>query len=55
MHNAAYAALGIDAVYVAFDVRPSDLANAVAGTRALGARQLSISLPHKQTIMAHLD
>jgi shikimate dehydrogenase len=55
MHNAAYAALGIDAVYVAFDVRPSDLANAVAGTRALRARQLSISLPHKQTIMAHLD
>lgn len=55
MHNAAYAALGIDAVYLAFDVRPAELASALAGTRGLGIRQLSVSLPHKQAILAHLD
>ena len=55
MHNAAYAALGIEAVYLTFDVPPQTLSAAVAGVRALGLRQLSISLPHKVSIMQHLD
>jgi shikimate dehydrogenase len=55
MHEAAYAALGIDAVFVAFDVAPERLAAAIAGARALGIRQLAVSLPHKEAVMAHLD
>ena len=55
MHNAAYAVLGIDAVYLAFDVPESALGAALAGVRALGLRQLSVSLPHKIAIMAYLD
>jgi shikimate dehydrogenase len=55
MHNAAYAALGIDALFVAFDVPGERLGPAIAGARALGVRQLAVSLPHKQTVMAHLD
>lgn len=55
MHNAAYAALGLDAVYLAFDVPPQRLAPAVAGWRALGGRQLSVSIPHKVAILDHLD
>jgi shikimate dehydrogenase len=55
MHNAAYAALSIDAVYLAFDVPPERLGAAVEGLRALGMAQLSVSLPHKRAIMAHLD
>ena len=55
MHNAAYAALAIDAVFVAFDVPPARLGAAMAGARALGIRQLAVSLPHKQAVMAHLD
>ena len=55
MHNAAYAALGIDAVYLAFDVAPAQLGAAIAGARALGVRQLAISIPHKQAVIAHLD
>ena len=55
MHNAAFEALGIDAVYTAFDVAPADLGAAIAGARALGIRQLAVSLPHKQAVMAHLD
>lgn len=55
MHNAAFAALEIDAVYAAFDVRPDALADALAGARALGVRQLAVSIPHKVTAMAHLD
>lgn len=55
MHGAAYASLGFDAVYLAFDVPPAGLADAMRGARALGVRQLAISLPHKQAVMAHVD
>ncbi len=55
MHNAAYEALGLDAVYLAFDVLPEALGAAVAGLGALGIRQLSVSLPHKVEVMRHLD
>lgn len=55
MHNAAFAALGVDAVYVAFDVAPDALGDAVRGARALGVRQFAVSLPHKETIVSHLD
>jgi shikimate dehydrogenase len=55
MHNAAFTALGIDAVYTAFDVRPEGLGAAIAGAKALGIRQLAVSIPHKQAVIAHLD
>jgi shikimate dehydrogenase len=55
MHNAAYAALGIDAAFVAFDVPPQRLAAAIAGARALGIRQLAVSIPHKEAVLAHVD
>lgn len=55
MHNAAFEALGLDARYLAFDVPPAALAAAVAGARALGIRQLAVSIPHKQAVMEHLD
>lgn len=55
MHNAAFRALGIDAVYLAFDVLPEALGPALAGARALGVRQLAVSLPHKLAVMEHLD
>jgi len=55
MHNAAFAALGIDATYLAFDVAPASLPAAIAGARALGIRQLAVSIPHKEAILPLLD
>lgn len=55
MHNAAFEALGIDAAYLAFDVAPRDLSDAIAGARALGIRQLAVSIPHKVDVMPLLD
>jgi shikimate dehydrogenase len=52
MHNAAFAALGLDAVYLAFDVLPEQLTAALDGALALGVRQLAISIPHKVTALA---
>ncbi len=55
MHNAAFQALGIDAAYLAFDVRPEALGDAVDGAKALGVRQLAISIPHKEAVLALAD
>ncbi len=53
MHNAAFRALGIDAVYVPFDV--VDVEGAMRGVRALGIKGLSVTVPHKEAVMDYLD
>ena len=55
LHQTAYDALGIRARYLAFDVTSENLAAAIAGMRALGIRQLSVSLPHKEAVLALAD
>lgn len=47
MQNAGLAALGLDWRYLAFDVRPADLAAALAGARALRFIGLNLTVPHK--------
>lgn len=54
IHNAAFAALDLDFVYVAF--RVEDVKAALAGMRALeNFRGLSITIPHKVEAMKYLD
>ena len=55
MHSAAFAACGMDATYRAFDIPPSELAGAIDRMRRLEWRQLAVSLPHKQTVIEHVD
>jgi shikimate dehydrogenase len=53
IHNAAFQALGLNAVYTAFDV--SDLESAVRGIRALGIAGASVTIPHKVDVIPYLD
>jgi len=55
MHNAAFKKLGIDYVYLPFQVRKEELDKAVAGVRALNLRGLNVTIPHKVTIIPFLD
>jgi len=55
MHNAAIAALGLDLCYVAFDVAPEAVGDAIEGMRALGIRGMNVTVPHKQAVIPHLD
>lgn len=54
LHNAAFDALGLDFVYVAF--RVEDLKGAMGGMRALeNFRGMSVTIPHKIEIMNYMD
>src|SRR3954466_44828 len=49
MHNAAFRALGIDAVYVALRVAPDALAGVLAAQRATGGAG-NVTVPHKEAV-----
>jgi shikimate dehydrogenase len=53
MHNFAFAASRFRGVYLAVQTR--DIGRAVRGMKDLGLRGASVTLPHKETVMAHLD
>lgn len=55
MHNAAFAALGLDWVYVPFPVAGDGVGVAVAAVRALGLAGLNVTVPHKEAVIPHLD
>ena len=55
MHNAAFRALGLNWVYLAFEVAPDRLAQAIAGMRGLGIRGLNLTIPHKEAVLPLLD
>lgn len=55
MHNAALTELGENYVYVAFPIKPDDLATAIAGLESIGVVGFSVTIPHKQTIMPFLS
>lgn len=55
MHNAALQQLGADYVYIPLAVPPADLAGVLASLRAIDCRGFNITIPHKQTVMAHLS
>jgi shikimate dehydrogenase len=50
MHNAAFAARGLDWTYVALDVEPDRLEDAVRGLDALGFAGANVTAPHKQAV-----
>jgi 3-dehydroquinate dehydratase/shikimate dehydrogenase len=53
MHNTAFAASGINAIYLPFPVEK--LEDFLAVIEPFGIRGFSVTIPHKQAIMAHLD
>jgi shikimate dehydrogenase len=55
IHNAAFEALGLESVFLAFRVKPAEIGNAVNGMRALGIHGLNVTMPHKTTVIPHLD
>ena len=55
MHNAAFAADGLDFVYVSLDVDPDALPDAVKGAVALKLRGFNVTMPHKRAMIPLVD
>jgi len=55
LHNAAFAALGLDWVYVAFPVPRGRGADAVAAVPALGLAGFNVTMPHKEDVAGACD
>ncbi|TYT75027.1 shikimate dehydrogenase [Desulfobotulus mexicanus] len=53
MHNAAFGFLGLNAVYLAFDVK--DPAGVPVAMRTFGIRGMSVTLPHKEALLSLVD
>jgi len=53
IHNGAFRRMGLNAVYLAFEVK--DLKEAINGIRGLGIRGVSVTLPFKNQIIPFLD
>ena len=55
MHNEAFAYLGLDYAYLAFEVDNSTLEDAVKGLRALKMVGSNVSMPNKTVVGQYLD
>ena len=55
MHNAAFAALGLDYAYVPLPLEEKDLAVALRALPAMGFRGINVTIPHKVAVMRYLD
>ncbi len=53
IHNASFAAIGLNWIYTAFCVK--DIADAMRGIKALGIKGASITIPHKVEAKKYLD
>jgi len=55
LHNAAFAAAGLDYCYLAMDVLPEEIQKAVDGIKALHFAGFTLTAPHKQSVIPLLD
>lgn len=55
MHNEAFRLLGLDYVYLCFDVGEEELQTAVEGLRAVNARGFNLTMPDKKLMCRYCD
>jgi shikimate dehydrogenase len=55
MHNAAFKSVGLDHIYVPFNVKTEELEDAINGARAMGIKGLNVTIPHKTEVIKYLD
>ena len=55
MHNEAFAKLGLDYAYLAFEVGTEDLEDTIKGFKAMKVRGSNVSMPNKTVVHKYLD
>ncbi|MEA3560835.1 MAG: shikimate dehydrogenase [Candidatus Omnitrophota bacterium] len=55
MHNAAFKKLGLNSVYVAFDVMPIKIGEAIKSITSINLGGVNLTIPHKERALTYLD
>ncbi len=55
IHNMAIDLLGLDYIYLPFDVPQSNLRNALRGIVALGIKGFNVTIPHKEAMVGYVN
>lgn len=55
MHNDAYAAMGLDAIYLLLPVQPDRLADELRSIEVMGFMGCNVTIPHKVTVKDMMD
>lgn len=55
MHTQSFNELGVDCVYLAYDIEPQDLESAAVGMKKMGFAGYNVTMPHKTLIPKYLD
>lgn len=55
MHNTSFEALGLDHVYMAFEVQEGHIKEGLDAMRILNAEGCNITMPHKKKVLEYLD
>ena len=55
MMQRAFAAAGLDWLYLTFEVSPENLSDAVRGVRTMEFQGANFTIPHKVAVIEHLD
>ncbi len=55
MHNTAIKHLGLDYIYLPFEVKKENIALAIGGLKGLGIGGINVTIPHKESVIPYLD
>lgn len=55
MHNTAIKQLGIDYIYLPFEVKKENIRIAIGGLKGLGIKGINVTIPHKESVIPYLD
>lgn len=55
MHNTAIKHLGLDYIYLPFEVKKENMALAIGGLKGLGINGINVTIPHKESVISYLD
>lgn len=55
MHNESFRLLGLNYVYLCFEVNETNLSSAVSGLKTIGIRGFNLTMPNKTKILDYLD
>lgn len=55
MLNAAFQSMGLNSIYIAFEIPKGKLKEAVNGIRSMGFQGVNVTIPYKEEVMLYID